>query len=240
MSLFFHDPDLLSSYDVLTFLIKLLLPRVPKKAKPRSWNAAKYTREYECSWKRFWSPTCSMRFWWITQWFKKFGDTLAILRTEGIENSRGAEPLQSIHSFTLLFSEGREKQSRRQISLMSMTNHAVGIGTCNHSGMTISSYLHSEMLLHKFPDQTEFQSWIVNFQVEVCANAKNLALVLQWIKSMQPARWRTSSIQNQLREKISLIMKSWIWWWRQNWNGATIMLIWSTKLPSVETWQDNG
>ena len=91
----------------------------------------------------------------------------------------------------------------------------------------------------KFPDQTEFQSWIVNFQVDVCAKAKNLALVLQWTKrSKQPARWRTSSIQNQLREKIFLIMKNWIWWWRQNWNGATILFIWSTKLPSVEPWQD--
>ena len=119
-----------------------------------------------------------------------------------------------------------------------MTNHAVGIGTCNHSGMTIPSYLHSEMHLQKFTDQTELQSWIVNFHVEVCANAKNLALVLQWIRSKHPARWRTSSIQNQLRWKISLIMKNWIWWWRQNWNGATIMLIWSAKLPSVEPWQD--
>ena len=27
-------------------------------------------------------------------------------------------------------------------------------------------------------------------------------------------------------------------WWRQNWNGATILLIWSTKLASVEPWQD--
>ena len=41
----------------------------------------------------------------------------------------------------------------------------------------------------KFPDQTEFQSWIVNFQAAVCARAKNLALVLQWMKrSKQPAR----------------------------------------------------
>ena len=82
-----------------------------------------------------------------------------------------------------------------------MTNHAVGIGTCTQS-MTIPSYLSSKMHLHKFTDQTEVQSWIVNFQVEVFAKAKNLALVLQWIKiSKQPARWRTSSIQNQLRKK---------------------------------------
>ena len=47
-----------------------------EKAKPRSWNAAKYTREFECSWKRFWSSTCSTRSWWITQWFKKFGNTV--------------------------------------------------------------------------------------------------------------------------------------------------------------------
>ena len=106
--------------------------------------------------------------------------------------------------------------SRRQTSLMSMTNHAVGIGTCTQS-MMIPSYLPSEMHLQKFPDQTEFQSWIVNFQARVCAKAKNLAFVLQWIKrSKQPGRRRTSSIQNQLWEKISLIMKNWVWWWRQN------------------------
>ena len=106
-----------------------------------------------------------------------------------------------------------------------MTDHSLGIGTRTQS-MTILSYLHSEMYLQKkFPDQTEFQSWIVHYQVEVCAKAKNLALVLQWIKrSKEPARWRTSSIPNQLRENISLIMKNWIWWWRQNWNGLRYCL----------------
>ena len=33
----------------------------------------------------------------------------------------------AINTFTLLFSESKEKKSRRQISLMSMTDHAVGI-----------------------------------------------------------------------------------------------------------------
>ena len=71
---------------------------------------------------------------------------------------------------------------------MSVTNHAVGIGTCAQS-MTIPIYLPSEMHLQKFTDLREFQSWILNFQVEVCAKSKNLALVLQWIKrSKQPAR----------------------------------------------------
>ena len=35
---------------------------------------------------------------------------------------------------------------------MSMTNHAVGVGICTQ-GMTIPSYLSSEMHLQKFPDQ---------------------------------------------------------------------------------------
>ena len=99
--------------------------------------------------------------------------SLAIPRTEGIDNSG---------------SKSKEKKSRRQMSLMSMTNHAVGIETCTQS-MTIPSYLPSGMHLQKFTDQTEFQSGIVNFQAGVCAEAKNLALVLQWIKrSKQPAR----------------------------------------------------
>ena len=51
---------------VPTFLLKLLLPCF-KKAQPRSWNAAKYMREYENSWKRSWLSTCSTRSWWIKE-----------------------------------------------------------------------------------------------------------------------------------------------------------------------------
>ena len=40
----------------------------------------------------------------------------------------------------------------------------------------------------KFPDHTEFQSWIVNFRVEVCAKAKNPTLALQWIKEIEAAK----------------------------------------------------
>ena len=36
----------------------------------------------------------------------------------------------AINTFTLLFSKSKEKKSRRQISLMSMTNHVLGIWTC--------------------------------------------------------------------------------------------------------------
>ena len=68
-----------------------------------------------------------------------------------------------------------------------MIHDAAGIGTCTHSGMTLPSYLFSEMHLGEFPDHTEFQSWIVNFRVEVRAKAKNLALALQWIKEIEAA-----------------------------------------------------
>ena len=64
-----------------------------------------------------------------------------------------------------------------------MTNHAAGIGTFTQSYMTIPSYPSSEMHLGKFPDHTEFQSWIV----EVCAKAKSPTLALQWIKEIEAA-----------------------------------------------------
>ena len=54
--------------------------------------------------------------------------------------------------------------------------------------MTIPSYPSSEMRLGKFPDHTEFQSWIVNFRTEVCSKAKNPTLALQWIKEIETAK----------------------------------------------------
>ena len=56
------------------------------------------------------------------------------------------------------------------------------------SGMINPSYPSSEMHLGKFTDHTEFQSWIVNFRVEVCAEAKNPSLDLQWIKEIEAAK----------------------------------------------------
>ena len=54
---------------------------------------------------------------------------LRILRKEGMEKSGSEEPLQSI--LLLCFSvRARRKKSGRQISLMSVTNHALGIWTC--------------------------------------------------------------------------------------------------------------
>ena len=49
-----------------------------------------------------------------------------ILRKEGIEKSGSGEPS------TLLFSESEEKKSGRQISLVSMTNRALGTWTRSH------------------------------------------------------------------------------------------------------------
>ena len=53
------------------------------------------------------------------------------------------------------------------------------------------------MYVQKIHDQTEFQSWIVSFQAEVCAKAKDLALVLQWIKKIEAA----SSLKDLLNPK---------------------------------------
>ena len=50
-------------------------------------------------------------------------------------------------------------------------HHAAFIGTCAQ-GMTNPSHLSSKMHLQKFPDQTKFQSWIVNFRAAVCARAE--------------------------------------------------------------------
>ena len=60
---------------------------------------------------------------------RKLAVSFAFLRKEGIENS-GSEKTIAINTFTLLFSKSEEKTSRRQISLMSMTNDALSIWTC--------------------------------------------------------------------------------------------------------------
>ena len=82
-------------------------------------------------------------------------------------------------------------------------------------------------------------------------------------RSNQLAGWPHQSESNH-GVKNPLIMKNWIWWWRQNWNGAAMsirtskrgsasksrelkrttdfsegvrLLIWFTKLQSMEPWQ---
>ena len=71
---------------------------------------------------------------------------------------------------------------------MSLTYNALGIGICTQSGMTIPSFISSEMHLGGFPDQTELQMWIVNFQTDDCSKAKSLTRALQWIKEIEAAK----------------------------------------------------
>ena len=118
---------------------------------------------------------------------RNLATTSGIQRREGIEKNGGEEPLQPIH-LTLLFGTGKGKSLDDRNCLMSMTNHAAGIGTCTRSGMAIPSFPSSEMHLGKFPDHTEFQSWIVNFRTEACLKAKNSTLALQWIKEIEEAK----------------------------------------------------
>ena len=98
-----------------------------KKAEPRSWNAAKYTREYEYSWKRFGLSTCSTRSWWIIQMIQNILATPSTIAddVEDSEKRRNREWWErrtiAINTFTLRFSKSEEKTSRRQISLMSAT-----------------------------------------------------------------------------------------------------------------------
>ena len=109
VSLFFYDPDLLSSYDMLTFFIKLLILRV------RESPAAKL----ECR-------EIHERIWAFLETFLIVNMlSLAILRKEGIEKNGSEEPWQSIP-----FQKERGEKSRRQMSPLSMTNHALGIWIC--------------------------------------------------------------------------------------------------------------
>ena len=159
---------------VPTFHIKLVFTRVPKSLAAIQECSAIH-EGYEYTRKRFWLSTCPTNAQGITQWFEEIWQLHREIREDKIEKSGSAEPLQSI--LLPCFSVGaREKGLDDRNCPMSMTNHAAGIGTCTQSGMTIPSHPSSEMRLGKFPDHTDFQSWIVNFRVEVCANAKNPAL----------------------------------------------------------------
>ena len=73
-----YSSTILTYWAVITvppFLIKLLLPRVQESLDAKL-DASKYTKEFEYSRQRFWLSTCSTRSWWVTQWFKKFGDVI--------------------------------------------------------------------------------------------------------------------------------------------------------------------
>ena len=100
-----------------------------EKAEPRSWNAAKYTREYEYSLETF------LIVHMLNDILMNCTIILGIWRHFGYsENRRNWENWErgtiAITTFTLFFSKSEENTSWRQTSVMSMTNHALGIWTC--------------------------------------------------------------------------------------------------------------
>ena len=94
-----------------------------------------------------------------------------------------------MNTFALLSRECKTKKSRRwKLSYVYDRLPCCGYWDFFQSGMTIPSYPSSELHLGKFPDQTKFQSWIVNFQTEVCSKAKNPTLAFQWVKEIETAK----------------------------------------------------
>ena len=114
VSLFFYDPDLMSSHDVPTFLIKLLLPRA-QEAQPRSWNAAKYERIWVFL-ETFLIVNMLDETWWSTQWSKKFGSIIGV--SEKRRNwEKGEWRTIATNAFTLLFGKAKEKVWTTEIVL---------------------------------------------------------------------------------------------------------------------------
>ena len=68
-------------------------------------------------------------------------------------------------------------------------NHAGSIGTYTPSGvMNYPGYQILGMHLRKFPDNTEFPSWKVNYRTEVCSETQDPCLAMQWIKEIEKAK----------------------------------------------------
>ena len=119
-----------------------------------------------------------------------------------------------------------------------MTNHAVGIWTWTQSTTIPSFFFFLGDASAKFPGQTEFQSWIVNFLTEVYAKSEESDARNAVDQEIEASSSPKDLINpKSITGKKSVIMKA--SWWEQNWTSATILIIWSTKLPSVEPWQDN-
>ena len=118
----------------------------------------------------------------------------AMLNTEGIEKSDSEELLHAINTFILFLGKSKgHKCLNGGTCPMFMTNRVVGIGTCIQ-GMTIPSYLSSKMHLQKFPDETEFQNWVVNFRAEVRAKARNKRKGTKFLRRAED--WRMFSAED--------------------------------------------
>ena len=61
-------------------------------------------------------------------------------------------------------------------------------GTCSHGGMIdYPRFPISELHLGIFPDSIEFQSWKVNFKIEVCSKSADPHLTMHWIEDVEMA-----------------------------------------------------
>ena len=62
-------------------------------------------------------------------------------------------------------------------------------GTHSHGGMLDHTrFPISQLDLGKFPDAVEFQSWKVNFKIEVCSKSADTHLKMHWIKEVEIAK----------------------------------------------------
>ena len=126
------------------------------------------------------------------KWFKKFGDIIGYS-----ENRRNWEKWErrtiAVNTFILFLGTSKTKGLNGGKRPKFMTNHAAGVGTCTQ-GMTIPSYLSSEMHLQKFPDQTKFQSWIVNFRAEVYPKARKKRKGAKFLH--RAGDWRMFSVED--------------------------------------------
>ena len=176
VSLFFYDLDLLSSCDGPTFLIKLLSHRVQES--PAAKLECREIHERICVFLETFLivnllDEILMNCTIIQEIWQHHRESLMmsrILRKQGIETSGSEEPLQSIP--LPCFSVRARKKSRRQMSLVSMTNDALGIWTCTQVARQFR-VISPRRCICTIPDRTKFQSWIVNFRAEVCAKARN-------------------------------------------------------------------
>ena len=209
VSLLFYDLDLLSSYDGPTFLIKLLKPRVQE-------SPAAKLKCFEIQ-ERIWVfletllivnmvDEILMNYPIIQEiWQTPSGTADDVDNSEKIrksENSGSEEPLQS--TFLPCFSVRARRKSRRQISLMSMTNHAVGIWTCTQVAWQFQVIYPRKCICISLTKRNfKAGSWI--FKQDFAQKRR----ISRWYSSgsrdrSNPARWRTSLIQSQLRDKMSL------------------------------------
>ena len=74
------------------------------------------------SWKRFWLSTCSTRSWWITQWFKEFGDIIG--HSENRRNwGKGERRTIAVNTFILFSGKSKTKNLDGGKRPLFMTGH---------------------------------------------------------------------------------------------------------------------